>query len=169
MAERLDEVEQARIEVAALYKEGIAKHLAGQRVHGKKMEIPPRRWRTLAENYPQLKDIILEFGKVVSKAEFARDYVPNPPTEGLRHIFSSFIHGNDHRVTQFLLADILHHRIEQSGSFVSAVRITPEAHAVLVEYGLKEGLLTDSPMEPLDLRSVVGKVLSGAIKLSPTS
>lgn len=165
MARNLEsEQHQASAQIQALYKESLVKHLSGQKVHGDEITLPAPPWRSLAAHFPHFKGIIFKLGTAISSAEFDRDNTPNPETESLRSQYFAFTDGD--KEGQYLMADLLRYRIREATEYVQIISNPQEAHRMLQEYGFENGLLTPT-RHPIDLATVVDRVLEGAIKLTP--
>jgi hypothetical protein len=160
-----EQFQNASARIQELYREGLLTHLSGRKVHSNDIEIPPVSWRWLGQEFPTFSNKIFLLGKVVSEAEFERDHTPLPQTELFRTMFFTFAGGD--KEGQYLMSDILRFRVNEATQHIQIISTPQEAHAMLQEYGFKDGVLTHTSFSPINLSAVVARVLEGKLKLNP--
>lgn len=163
---------EAREAVASLYSQRLLKYLSGEKLfETNETSVPAAEWIELAERFPIYGETIRELGHAITDAEFMREHQLFPETETYRQLyFLSQVSLREPPHAAYFLADILRYRINCAQRDMKIVVIPQEAHAMLVEYGNPDGLLTARNGEigtPIHFSAVVRQVLDGQIKLTP--
>ena len=149
------------------YVANLQKYVSGRKVHRFGTVTPSQDWVELAQVFFNHSERIHELGVAITSAELDRETNPSgiPETESYRALF--FQERFHYKETQYLLSDILRHRMYQSRSFVGFKPAIPEVNRMLKSLGIKGGWMTDVPKCELTLIDVIGKVMEGKLKLTP--